>query len=248
MIKASQGCLVSENAGYPFTDTAFVRNVKGASENGIKCGAYHFLTGVTEREVELETNYFIGLVSRFRGNVGLFCACDIEDARYKKLTKAQNTALVRLFADMVKEAGFTPVVYTNNDFRTNYLDLSALSDIGVWYATYRKTPSPTPKPDVPRIVMYQWSDRGKVDGIDGGVDLDEGYFEKEYAVGDRVRFRSGAVTYWKDGPKIPGYVKNGTWTVLQTSLGGKDVLKGGEKAVLLAGVNTWAAVSVIESL
>ena len=155
---------------------------------------------------------------------------------------------MRIFADMVREAGFTPVIYTNNDFRTNYVDLDGIRDIGVWFATYRRTPSPTPKPDVPRIEAYQWTNRGSVDGINGYVDLDEGYFEKEIVPGDRVRFVPDAVTYWNDGPRIPDYVKRDVWTVLQTSLGGKDVIKGGEKAVLLAGVNTWAAVSRIESL
>ncbi len=231
---------------YPFSDPAYIRNITGANDAGIDCGTYHYLTGVTDREVELETNYYIGLVSRFRENVKLFCACDLEDERYKSLTRRRNTDFVRLFADMVSEAGFTPVIYTNNDFRTNYLDLDRLSDIGVWYATYRKTPSPTPKPDVPRIAAYQWTNKGTVDGINGTVDLDEGYFETVFAVGDRVRFKADAVSYWKNGPVIPEYVRRNTWVISRTSLNGSDVLKGGEKAVLLEGVNTWAAENTLE--
>ena len=48
-----------------------------------------------------------------------------------------------------------------------HYDLAALSRYGFWYAEYAKAPTMAL-----RYGIWQYTDSGKVDGIDGNVDLD----------------------------------------------------------------------------
>lgn len=247
MLKASQGSKLSDCASEPFEDEKFGEYVKGASENGILCGAYHFLTGTTSEAVGKETNFFIKTIKKHAGAIKYPCACDLEDPRYKKLKKNENSALVRIFAEKVKKAGFIPMLYTNLDFLKNHFDVSMLGGIDIWFARYYASRSPLPKPDISGLTMFQWTDSGIVDGVSGKVDLDVCYFEysgkncKGLSVGDKVVFKSEAKTYWPSGPSIPAYAKINQYSIIQTASHGKAVVKGGAKCVLLDGINTWAA-------
>ena len=248
MCKASQGSKLSDMNSEPFEDEKFGEYVKGAAENGIFCGAYHFLTGITLDRVKKETDFFITTIKKYPGKITYPCACDLEDSRYKKFTKSENSALVKAFIEKVREAGFIPMLYTNLDFSRNYLDMSMLGGVDIWFARYYKVSSPLPKPDIAGMTMFQWTDSGVVDGIPGGVDLDVCYFDysgnydKALEVGDSVLFKDNTTVYWPSGPKIPAFVKKNSYRIIQTASGGKAVVKGGAKCVLLGGINTWAAV------
>lgn len=64
MIKASQGGGIRDKGIAPFEDRGFAGSVAGASSVGIKCGAYHFMTGTTRDEVLEEAEFFIKTVKK----------------------------------------------------------------------------------------------------------------------------------------------------------------------------------------
>ena len=79
------------------------------------------------------------------------------------------------------------------------------------------------------------------------------------AIGGLVRFQDGRTTYYPGGPALPAWVKTGDPHVItQIKSGGKDVIKGAARCVLLGkrvnlatgkesdGVNTWAAIDFLE--
>ncbi len=275
MCKASQGAKLSDAESEPFEDEKFGNHLKSAAENGIFCGAYHFLTGTTPDRVEKETDFFIKTLKKYGNLITYPCACDLEDRRYTKLSKQENSALVRVFADKVKAAGFVPMLYTNLSFYKNYLDMKMLGGIDIWFARYYAKRSPLPKPDIAGMTMFQWDDSGVVDGIPGKVDLDVCYIDyrvpekgiqagkneklqaseseelkagdaDEFKIGDSVTFRSDAETYWPSGPKIPAFAKKNFYKIIQTTSQNKEVVKCGAKCVLLEGINTWAAVETLK--
>ncbi|MEG1743355.1 MAG: GH25 family lysozyme [Clostridia bacterium] len=220
MVKASQGGSIKESGINPFPDRFFETNVQGASAAGIKCGAYHYLTGTTVEDVKKEATFFIKTLEQFRDKIVYPCAVDIEEQRYTFLSKEQNSLLAKTFCNAVKAAGFLPMLYTNRAFSTYYFDMNALLGIDVWFAIYRTPRSKSKKPDdVPAITLWQWSEKGSVDGISGNVDINEGYFDygeiqSKIEVGDTVKFKLSAEKYTKNGAKIPDWVKTSFYHVV----------------------------------
>lgn len=257
MVKASQGSKLSEAGSRPFIDEKFYANIKSAAENGIFCGAYHFLTGVTLSEVAAEAEFFTGAASAVRELLTFPCAVDIEDNRYTKLTKKENTALIRRFCGRVREGMLTPMLYTNLNFSRNYLDMKPLCDIDVWFARYYAVRSPLPKPVLAgsNITIFQWNDIGRADGVEGGVDQNVCYFDysKDQKItetpaiqaGDKVKFLPAAEYYYPGGSKIPAFAKKSVFAVAQTQSKNRDVLKGGKKCVLLSGIESWADMDLL---
>ena len=90
-------------------------------------------------------------------------------ARNANVDKATVTAMANAFCTMIKDAGYTPAVYFNQEHMTQYFDLSALGEWEVWFAQYRAAlagdlgVAPT---------LWQYTSSGTVAGIEGKVDLD----------------------------------------------------------------------------
>ena len=72
----------------------------------------------------------------------------------------------RAFCEAVRDKGYTPMIYFTRYLGYRKYILRNLTDYGFWYAEYE---------DRPRFAidfdMWQYSDTGRVDGIDGDVDL-----------------------------------------------------------------------------
>ena len=73
MIKATQGRAVSSDA-YLFTDSRFVRNITQASQSGIECGVYHYLTARTVSEAVKEAEYFTRTILPYKPQIKLWAA------------------------------------------------------------------------------------------------------------------------------------------------------------------------------
>ena len=82
-------------------------------------------------------------------------------------TKASDIA--NAFCDIVKKYGYSPCIYANTSTLNKYLKNPKYP---VWCAQYNDTCTYS-KP----IVMWQYTSSGKVDGIDGKVDLSNVYNE-----------------------------------------------------------------------
>ncbi len=165
MIKASQGRMPSFDS--PFTDPKFERNITEAVKAGLAVGTYHYLCARNMTEINEEANYYITLLRPYKDKIKLWCAADVEDERYlggysaKKLTEA-----VSYFCSRLKAAGLRPMVYAN----TYWLNSKFTPPVGVplWEANWSAASSPA------RAKIWQYSSGGKVDGIAGAVDMNEG--------------------------------------------------------------------------
>lgn len=83
------------------------------------------------------------------------------------VSREQFTRNASAFCDRIKKAGYKPMVYANMLWEAYSLDLSALTDIPVWYADYEKLPQ-TPYD----FDFWQYSNEGVVPGISGACDMD----------------------------------------------------------------------------
>ena len=155
---------------------AFAQNAADAAKAGLTVGVYFYSQAVTEEEAAEEARF---VVERLRGtNVSGPIAYDLEfytadEARTDDLTGEQATQNAIAFCDVIRQAGYEPVVYMNLHWAGSMYGMEELAHLPVWLASYG------PVPALERgVTLWQYSESGGVDGIEGPVDLDL-WFTKE---------------------------------------------------------------------
>ena len=156
-------------------DERFSEYISGASAAGLKIGVYFYTQAITEEEVLEEVNLLIEAVQGYELSYPV--VCDVEKTakstgRMNQLTVEERTHLVRLFVDKVKEAGYTPMIYSNMEMWSVLLDMASFEDVEKWFAYYG--PSLYFPYD---YAIWQYSDTGRVDGIEENVDLNISFRE-----------------------------------------------------------------------
>lgn len=170
-------------------DAFFYQNVAGCEKNGIPYGLYHFAYFIDEKTAKGEADFAIRLAKEC-GNVR-FIALDIEEdsQRYaRSMGKSPDwTACAVAFLERIKNAGYTPVLYTNQSWITSIFDYEKLRSYTLWYAA----PGATFPKYSPAVWQYDWT--GKVPGMNGDVDMDLCYTDELFI--DKITyFRKNKVT------------------------------------------------------
>lgn len=166
ILRAGYGNRISQ------TDSQFKNNIRAASAAGLKTAVYWFGYADSESDALLEWSVCRQVLEPYRGSIS-FLAYDYEYASvnyYKRVHGAAPSSalinrMVRAFLDAAKKDGWYPVLYLNNDYRTNVYSAETLGLYRLWLADYNGGP------DVPCAVQ-QTTSSGTVPGISGTVDLD----------------------------------------------------------------------------
>lgn len=143
-------------------------NYTGATNAGIKVGAYFFSQAITVEEAIEEADYLLSIIKDW--NVEMPVVYDWEfisdDARTGKMDAATLTACTKAFCDRISKAGYTPMIYFNVNQSFDSLYLRELTDYKFWLARYDTVL------DYPyKIDMWQYTETGAVPGITGNVDI-----------------------------------------------------------------------------
>jgi GH25 family lysozyme M1 (1,4-beta-N-acetylmuramidase) len=146
--------------GGPYVDPTFETNYAGAKAAGIKVGAYFYTYAKTQDAQDAELAVWLPALEGKTFDYPVFV--DVEQ-------QGVTTDLVKRGMDILDQRGFVAGWYSYTNFMPN-LDPATLSDYPLWLADYRSAPGY--KGD---IVMWQYTSKGKVDGIDGNVDCNWGY-------------------------------------------------------------------------
>lgn len=157
-------------------DEYFDQNMRGADAAGIKTGVYFFTQAITVEEAVEEADYVLDNIKDY--NVSYPIVFDVEmivndDGRANELSQKDRTDIAIAFCDKIKAAGYTPMIYGNVKCFTKMLDMTRLNDYEKWYAfydDYMYMPY--------EVGIWQYTEKGKVAGINTGVDLNISY--KEY--------------------------------------------------------------------
>jgi len=172
-------------SGQLLLDDNFVRYAEGAKQNGINLGVYVYSQAVTQTEAIEEANFAVAAVSNYKITYPI--ACDIEmvdndTARTDKLTVEERTKCVKAFCDTVKTYGYKPVIYADRDMLISKLDMEALKDYDVWLSdvTGLIDGDIIDWTDYPyQFTIWQYSNAGSVNGINGSVDLNISFVNYE---------------------------------------------------------------------
>ena len=155
-------------------DTNFHSYASGAQAAGLKVGVYFFSQATNEREAVEEASMAVAMAKQHKISYPIFIDSEYANGshtgRADKLTKAQRTAVCKAFCETVKSAGYTPGVYASKFWYYDNLDASALNAYKIWLAHYTKATDYKGKYE-----MWQSSSTGRINGINGNVDIDTSY-------------------------------------------------------------------------
>ena len=166
----------SESASYK--DPTFDDNWFGARSAGLLRGAYHFFR--CNADAKKQADSFIDYVKSFNDDGELPPVLDLEThdgQRRDKIIPAVKTWLDRVEAAFGKK----PMIYSGKFFLQDYLSESSggppswAKDHPLWIAQYPNQYVPGSEPSLPRgwftWTFWQYSERGRVNGINANVDL-----------------------------------------------------------------------------
>ncbi len=164
------------NAGNINLDKRFYENIKGAQSVGIDVGVYFFSQAINEEEALEEAKFVIDSLRGYELQLPVVYDPEsiLDDvARTDDVTGEQFTKNTIVFCDAIRENGYEPMIYSNMLWETFEFDLSQLTDLPIWYADYEALPQ-TPY----HFIFWQYTNEGRVKGIDGNMDLNIQIIEK----------------------------------------------------------------------
>ena len=150
-------------------DTNFRKNIRGALDAGLKVGVYFFSQALNLEEVEEEVDFLLERIGDYE--IAMPVVYDWEyvsdEARTANMDARTLTDCSKHFCDLVLEAGYQPMIYFNRNQAAYLLHLEELTDYPFWLAAY------TDRMGFPyKVDMWQYTDNGRVPGIEGAVDVD----------------------------------------------------------------------------
>ena len=157
-----------------YIDPTFERNYAECKRLGIPVGVYYYTYAVSHTSADAELAL---LKTALTGKTFELPICvDVEDNKLRKLGKQALTDLTAYQLKTVESWGLYAMLYTYTSFAKSrlYMSGAALKPFDVWLADYTgKTPA------VDFVYgMHQYTSKGTVPGIKGGVDLSRAY--KDY--------------------------------------------------------------------
>ncbi len=152
-------------------DAYFRQNIEGALAAGLEVGVYVFSQAITVQEVEEEAQLVLDMIRDY--NVTGPVVFDWESissskgpARTDGMDGESLTYFANHFCQLMEQAGYSPMIYFNQTLGYLRLQLEDLVQYPFWLADYNDTPQFYYNFD-----MWQYTSQGKIDGIEGRVDM-----------------------------------------------------------------------------
>lgn len=199
-------CGYGNNAKYQ-DDTQWLNNVKGCIAQGIPFGVYIYSYAVSVNDANSEADHVLRCLSEAGlspAKLGYPVYFDMED---KTTVGSDYAAMATAFCNKIKKAGYTPGIYANKSWFTGKLTASCFNNWTKWVAQWNVTEGLTYSPlsnFTSGNGMWQFSDYGKVPGIDGhAVDLDYTFMKPAYNIAYANYSYSGMMRNVTGGALVP---------------------------------------------
>ena len=143
-------------------------NLKGATEVGLPIGAYFFSQALNIEEADEEIEYMLKILGDYDLQMPIILDWEIpvDTARTVNMDARTLTDIQLHFCAVMEEKGYQPMVYFNWHQASRLMYLNELEDYPFWLALYQDRMTYPYK-----VEMWQYTDRGRVPGIEGNVDL-----------------------------------------------------------------------------
>ncbi|WP_294475950.1 GH25 family lysozyme [uncultured Ruminococcus sp.] len=146
-------------------DEKFEQNYAGAKAAGIHVGVYWYSYAMTPEEAELEADVFLSVIKGKQFEMPVYF--DLEEKKQFDLGKEQVSAIMRTFLKKVESAGYFVGLYGSASSLTTHTADDIKSWYTIWLAHWVDQTNYSGA-----YGIWQHSEKGKVAGINGNVDLD----------------------------------------------------------------------------
>ena len=143
-------------------DPYFSANATGAFNAGLKVGAYIYSYATTTEMAEAEADFVLNLIKDYP--ISYPVVMDVESSEMSTLTPAKLADVINAFCKKIETAGYYPMLYTNDYWLSNKIDMSKVH-YDVWVARYDV------KPAYAGAALWQATNQGQINGISGSVDI-----------------------------------------------------------------------------
>ena len=150
-------------------DAQFKRNYAGCKENGIPVGAYWYSYAHSVAEIQQEARVFLDVISGRQFEFPVYL--DFEEESQFKLGKDMCCAMAKAFLEILENAGYFAGLYCSTYYLNQYFDDSVKDRYSIWLAHVNVQKPTYAKP----YDMWQYSWKGRIDGISGDVDCNYCY-------------------------------------------------------------------------
>lgn len=158
---------IRASEGNNYIDPDFMRNYFGAKENDIKVGFYHYLTARNKEEAREQAEFFVSAVK----GLSIDCRLAMDFENFGELTMNEINAISETFLEEVARLSGKEVIIYSDAYNAAYTFSSELaSKYPVWVADYYVEKPGNGK--WPSWDGFQYTDEGRIDGIEGYVDRD----------------------------------------------------------------------------
>lgn len=158
---------IKAGEGSSSVDPYFERNYRQAKRYGLDIGFYHFVTARSVAQARQQAHFFATLISEKK----MECRPAMDFEQVSGLTKKGANAIVRVYmAELEKLTGYRPAFYSNA-YDVRVLWEKRLSKYPLWIAEYGSSQAPATG-NWRTWEGFQYSDKGRIPGIPGLVDLD----------------------------------------------------------------------------
>lgn len=150
-------------------DSQFETFYAKAKEIGLPVGAYWYSCADTKESGISEAKYFYDVCLKGK-QFEMPVYIDVEEQRWQMYKKSGVTDAIIGFCDTLEKLGFFVGVYSSTYWFDDQIDTKRLNAYTKWVADWRGK-----KPDFPYngFDMWQYSERGRLDGVQ--IDLDIAY-------------------------------------------------------------------------
>ena len=162
ILRAGYGRLASQK------DEKFEQNYSSAKAAGIPIGAYWYSYAMSEDEARLEADVFLSIIKGKQFEFPVYY--DVEEQKQFALGKEKVSAIMRAFLERVEASGYFVGLYGSASSLNTHTSDDIKSRYTIWLAHWVNQTSYGGA-----YGIWQHSEKGRVDGINGNVDLDIGY-------------------------------------------------------------------------
>lgn len=166
IIRAGRGRAGSANTMKE--DDYFRQNIKGAQANGIDVGVYFYSYATSVSEAKEEARFLLDIIDGYKIQYPVIL--DMEEEFQSGIGTKKLTKMIEAFFEVLMEEKYFPMFYSYKSWLEENLDMTILDKYAIWLAqigdevTYDGG-----------YYIWQYSFKGKVDGIATDVDLDYSY-------------------------------------------------------------------------
>ena len=146
-------------------DARFEENYKNAKAAGIPVGAYWYSYAMSEDEARLEADVFLSVIKGKQFEFPVYF--DVEENKQFELGKEKLSAIMRAFLEKVESAGYFTGLYGSASSLTTYTADDIKNRYTIWLAHWVEKTNYSGA-----YALWQYSDKGSVNGISSNVDLD----------------------------------------------------------------------------